>query len=77
MEDADNSLFLPVALDDGLKDGIAILRILERDTLYGTLDLLHSRLLFTIILVCLQCLADVKRVRRIFKECRLAIVPKW
>lgn len=51
MEDADNSLFLPVALNGGLKDGIAILRILERDSLYGTLDLLHEGLLLTIILV--------------------------
>ena len=77
VEDADNSLFLPVALDGGLKDGIAILRILERDSLYGTLDLLHGRLLFTIILIRLPCLADVQRAGGIFKECRLAIVFEW
>ena len=40
-----------VALDGCLKDRIAILGILERDTLYGTLDLLHDGLLLTIILV--------------------------
>ena len=77
MEDADNSLFLPVALDGGLKDGIAILRILERDSLYGTLDLLHEGLLLTIILVCLPGLSDVLRAGGILKKRRLAIVPKW
>ena len=47
----DKRLLVPVALDSHLKDRIAILGILERDTLYGTLDLLHDGLLLTIILV--------------------------
>ena len=41
MEGANDGLFLPVALNSSLKDRVAVLRILERDTLYGTLDLLH------------------------------------
>ena len=34
-------LFIPVAHDGSLKDRIAVLRILERNALYGTLNLLH------------------------------------
>ena len=44
-----NFLFVPVTLDSGLKDRIAILQVLERDALYGTLDLLYDGLLLTII----------------------------
>ena len=77
VEDADNSLFLPVALDGGLKDGIAILRILERDSLYGTLDLLHGRLLLTIILIRLPRLFNTIRFKAIFKETHLTVIPKW
>ena len=84
MEDADNSLFLPVALDGGLKDRIAILRILECDSLYGTLDLLHEGLLLTIIHVRLPGLTDVLLTECICealgsaalpcKECRLTVI---
>ena len=77
MEDADNSLFLPVALNSGLKDGIAILRILERDSLYGTLDLFHGRLLLTIILIRLPRLFNTIRFKAIFKETHLTVIPKW
>jgi hypothetical protein len=42
MECTDKCLLVPVALDSGLKDRIAVLRVLERDALYGTLDLLHD-----------------------------------
>jgi hypothetical protein len=34
MECTDNFLFVPVALDSGLKDRIAILWVLERNALY-------------------------------------------
>ena len=77
MEDADNGLFFPIALDGGLKDGIAILRILERDTLYGTLDLLHSSLFLTIILIRLPRLFNTIRFKAIFKETHLTVIPKW
>ena len=70
-------LFLPVALNGGLKDGIAILRILERDSLYGTLDLLHGRLLLTIILIRLPRLFNTIRFKAIFKETHLTVIPKW
>ena len=39
----------PHLLCQGLKDRIAILQVLERDALYGTLDLLYDGLLLTII----------------------------
>ena len=41
MEGADNRLLLPVALDGSLKDRVAVLQVLERDSLYGTGNLLH------------------------------------
>jgi len=45
MEGADDSLLLPVALDSGLKDRVAILQVLERYALYGAVDFLHQPLL--------------------------------
>ena len=41
MECTDKRLLVPVALYSRLKDGITVLRVLERDALYGTLDFLH------------------------------------
>ncbi len=37
-----SSLFFPVAFDGRLEDRIAVLWILERDSLYGTLNFLHQ-----------------------------------
>ena len=42
MERADKGLLVAIALDDGLKDGIAVLLVLVGDVVNGTLDLLHS-----------------------------------
>ena len=39
--DTYDGLLLPVALDGGLKDRVAVLRVLERDALYGAGNLLH------------------------------------
>ena len=45
MEGADDGLLLPVTLNSGLKDRVAVLRILERDALYGAVDCLPQPLL--------------------------------
>lgn len=42
MERADKGLLVAIALDDGLKDGIAVLLVLVGDVVNGTLDPLHS-----------------------------------
>ena len=42
MERADKGLLVAIALDDGLKDGIAVLLVLVGDMVNGTLDSLHS-----------------------------------
>ena len=73
MECTDKRLLLPVALDSRLKDRVAVLRILERDALYGTLNFLHDGLLLTIIHVRLPRLSDVLCIG-LSKEHRLTVI---
>ena len=73
MECTDKRLLLPVALDSRLKDRVAVLRILERDALYGTLNFLHDGLLLTIIHVRLPRLSDVLCIGLV-EERRLVVV---
>ena len=42
MERADKGLLVAITLDDGLKDGIAVLLILVGDMVNGALDSLHA-----------------------------------
>ena len=46
MERADKGLLFAETLDDGLKDGIAVLLILVGDVVNGTLNFLHQQEVF-------------------------------